>query len=199
MKSLVNSLLFGRDNRLSGGIALSIVLFVALGCTCAKDFNLGNISSNSNSSSSNTSSGNTSSGNVFGGDDEDKTDADAELAEATIKATTAEFANAISTEDFSGLYNEASTEFRSQYSEEDLKNGFSDFIRQKRNLLPILAKAISMDPEYTDGPATRTEAGETVLSASGKYATKPLPITFKYEYVKRESKWWLLRIEVYVK
>ena len=56
-----------------------------------------------------------------------------------------------------------------------------------------------MDPEFTDGPSTRSEGSETVLSVSGKYPTKPLPMTFKYEYVKRQSKWWLLRLEVYVK
>jgi len=194
MKGFINSILFGRDNLLSGAIALSVVLLVALGCTCGKGFNFGNTSS-SNSNSS------TSKGSVFGDNDSDSDggDVDDNLAKATIKATTAEFAEAISSEDFSDLYNEASTEFKSQYSEADLKKGFGDFIKQKKNVLPILSKAVSMEPEYTDGPKTRSENNETVLSASGTYATKPLPVKFKYEYVKREGKWWLLRIEVYVK
>ena len=184
----IKTLLFGRGNLLSGSIALSIVLLIALGCTCGKDFNLSNASSNSNSSSN----------SVFG-DDDDSGDVDDVLIKTTIKATTARFANAISTEDFSSLYAETATEFRSRYTEEDLKNEFKDFIRQKRQLLPILAKTVSMDPEYTDGPTTRSEGTETVLSVSGKYATSPLPVTLKYEYVKRQSKWWLLRLEVYVK
>jgi hypothetical protein len=183
MKNLLNNLIFGRDNRLSGALALGLVLSVALGCTCGKSFDF-----NSNSSSSSNS--------VFGGDNDSVDD---NLAKATVKATTAEFANAISTEDFSGLYNETATEFRSQYTEDQLKNEFRDFIKQKRNLLPILAKAVSIDPEFTDGPSTRSEGSQTVLSASGKYATKPMPVTFKYEYLKREGKWWLLRIEIYVR
>ena len=190
MKDLAYRSLFGRENWISGSAASAIILLMVLGCTCGKNFDLGNISSNSNTSTSKSNS-------VFG-DDEDK-NVDDTLAKATVKATTAEFANAISTEDFSGLYNECATEFRSKYSENDLKNEFSDFIRQKRNLLPILAKTVSMDPEYTSGPSTREEAGETVLTAEGKYATRPLPVTFKYEYVKRQDKWWLLRLEVYVR
>jgi hypothetical protein len=191
MPDLIRSIVFGHDNRLSGVVAMFVLSLIALGCTCGKDFNLGNVSSNS----SNTSSGN----NIFGDSDDDSGDVDDALAKATIKSTTAKFANAISTEDFSGLYADTATEFRSRYSEEELKNQFSDFIRQKRQLLPILATAVAMDPEFTDGPDTRTEGTETVLSVSGKYPTKPLPMTFKYEYVKRQSKWWLLRLEVYVK
>ena len=75
---------------------------MVLGCTCGKNFDFGN--SSSKSSNSSTSKGN----NVFGGD-EDNNDVDDNLAKATVKATTAEFANAISTEDFSSLYNECST------------------------------------------------------------------------------------------
>jgi hypothetical protein len=190
MSHIIKTILTGRDNRVSGAVAMFLLSLIALGCTCGKDLNLGNISSNS----SNTSSGN----NVFG-DNDDSGDVDDALAKATIKSTTAKFANAISTEDFSSLYADTATEFRSRYSEDELKSQFSDFIRQKRQLLPILATAVAMDPEYTDGPETRTEGTETVLSVSGRYPTKPLPMTFKYEYVKRQSKWWLLRLEVYVK
>ena len=191
MKDLAYRLFFGRENLLSGGATLSIVLLMVLGCTCGKNFDFGNSSSSSNSSTSKSNS-------VFGGDSDDN-DADDTLAKATVKATTAEFANAISTGDFSSLYNECSTEFRSQYSEDQLKSEFSAFITQKKNVLPILAKAVSMEPEYTEGPSTRSESNETVLTTAGKYATKPLPVTFHYEYVKRDGKWWILRLEVYVK
>ena len=184
----LRSLLFGRGNLFSGVIALSIVMLIVLGCTCGKDFNLGDSSSNS----SNTSSGNS----IFG---DDKDSSDDTLAKATIKATTAQFANAISTEDFSSLYADTATEFRSKYSEDELKSQFADFIRQKRQLLPILATAVAMDPEFTDGPSTRSEGSNTILSVSGKYPTKPQSMTFTYEYVKRQSKWWLRRLEIYVK
>jgi hypothetical protein len=192
MKNIVYRIFFGPGNVFSGMTALSIVLLMVLGCTCGKNLDFGNSSSSSNTSSSKSNS-------VFGEDEDKSGDVDDTLAKATVKATTAEFANAISTENFSGLYNECATEFRTKYSEDDLKNEFGDFIRQKRNLLPILAKTVSMEPEYTSGPSSESEAGETVLNAEGKYATKPLPVTFKYKYVKREGKWWLLQLEVYVR
>jgi hypothetical protein len=191
MKSLVNSLFFGRDTKLSGAIALSVVLLVLLGCTCGKNFDLSNLGSNSSNS-------NSSNGKVFGSDD-DSGDVDDNLAKATIRATTAEFANAISTEDFSTLYNDTASEFKGKFSEDQLKSEFGDFIRQKRNILPILAKAVSMDPEYTSGPETHSVGNETVMTVGGSYATKPMPVTFKYDYVKREGKWWLLRLEIYVR
>jgi hypothetical protein len=195
MNNLLRQTVFGRDNRVSGLVAFSIVMLIVLGCTCGKDFDLGKLSSNSNSSNSN--------GSVFGDDDkssdDDSTDVDSTLTKATIRSTTADFASAISTEDFSGLYNETATEFRSQYTEAQLKNEFSDFIAQKSRILPILATAIAMDPEYTDGPSTKSVGSETVMSVSGKYPTRPLPVSFKYEYVKREGRWWLLRLEIYIR
>ena len=200
MKAL-NSVFFGRNNGLSGAIALSIVLLIALGCTCGKSFNLGNLSSNSNSTSSNTSSShsNSSSGNVFGGDDQDSSDADSDSATALVKETTEQFENAISTEDFSDLYGHTAAEFRKQYTEEQVKAGFSDFISQKDQVMPILSATYAMSPEITDGPSTKTVGSDTVLSVSGKYPTRPVAVTFKYEYVKREGEWQLLRIEVYLR
>jgi hypothetical protein len=192
MLSAFKNLILSRDSKVNGVFAMIIVSLIVLGCACPKNVDLGNTSSGSNSNSS------SSSNSVFG-DDSDSGDVDDNLAKATVKATTAQFANAIATEDFSSLYNGTATEFKSQYSEDQLKNEFRDFIRQKKNLLPILAKAVSMDPEYTDGPSAREESAGTLLTASGKYPTKPLPVTFKYEYVKRGGKWWLLTLEVYVR
>ena len=184
MKRAITGIILGRDAKVSGAFALLIVLLIALGCTCGKNFDFGNSSSNSNSSNP-----------IFGDNDS----ADDNLAKATVRATTAEFANAISTGDFSTLYADTAQEFKNQYSEEQMKNEFSDFIRQKNRVLPIFAKAVSMDPEFTDGPSVRSQGSESILSASGKYATKPLPVTFKYEYVKRGGSWKLLRLEVYVR
>jgi len=195
MRSTIYQTIFGRDNRVSGIFALSIVMFMLLGCTCGKNFDLGKLSENNNTSNSK--------GGVFSDDDkkgdDDSTDVDDDLAKATIRSTTADFASAISTEDFSDLYNETATEFRSQYTESQLKNEFKDFIAQKSRILPILSTAVAMDPSYTDGPSTKSVGSETVMTVSGKYPTKPLPVTFTYEYVKREGKWWLLRLEIYIR
>jgi hypothetical protein len=184
MKKIINNLIWSGDNRMNGLIALAIVGFIAIGCACPRD---------------NDRSGNTGSDNPFDTSTNNSADADEALIKATIKATTAKFANAISTEDFTSLYAETAPEFQQQFTKEQLANEFRDFTRQKRQLLPILSKTVSMEPEFTETPSTRDEGGNEVLTAAGKYATTPLPVTFRYEYVKKGASWKLLKLEIYVK
>jgi hypothetical protein len=201
MKDLFNKLLFGRDSKFSGLIALAIVMAVALGCTCG-DMDLANIGKNENSNSSRTSSNDS----PFSDDNDNSSDSDTagtdsdlpdeRLLNALVKSTTASFANAISTEDFSNLYSEASSDFRNQYSEQEMKDAFKVFIQNKRAVLPILAKSISLDPEYSPAPSIRKENGLSILVTDGQYDTKPIPLQFEYEYVKRGGEWKLLKLVV---
>jgi hypothetical protein len=193
MKSKIYSLIFGRDARVSGALALTVVLLVALGCTCGKNFDLSNLSSNSNSSG-------TSSNNIFGSNDDDSSSdipSDATL-KALVKSETAAFANAIQTEDFSAIYNDASDDFKNTYSESEFKDYFKDFITKKRQVVPILTKAVSADPEFAPKPSTRTEAGNTILVLNGKYSTKPVPVTFDYEFIKRGGQWKMLVLKIFL-
>ena len=86
MKLHLSNFIFGTDNRLSGLIALAFVLSVALGC--------GNLGKNNN--------GSTNSSNAVAEDTGDMPGED--LLNALVKETTADFAYAISTEDFSKMY-----------------------------------------------------------------------------------------------
>jgi hypothetical protein len=185
--SLIKELFIGRSTIFNGTSAFLIVMAVALGCTCDKELGLSNSGSQTNSNSESNAGG--------GSTDE----VEERLAVATIKSTTASFAQAVSSEDFSSLYNDTADEFKERYSQKEFQETFKDFIRQKKRLYPILAKAISMEPEFTEGPSQRTENNARILSASGKYSTSPLPITFKYEYVRRGSSWKLYRLEIFVK
>lgn len=199
MKDLVTKLFFGKDSKFSGLIALAIVMAVALGCTCG-DMDLGNLGKNENSNSSRTSS-NDSPFSDDNDSDSDTTSTDSDMPDgrllnALVKSTTASFANAISTEDFSTLYADASNDFRSQYTEQEMKEAFKAFIQNKRAILPILAKSIAMDPEYSPKPSIRTENGLSILVTNGKYDTKPVPLQFEYEYVKRGGEWKLLKLVV---
>jgi len=193
MKNILNKLVNGKDNRLSGLIALAVVLSIALGCNCTKDLDLGNASSSSNSSSDNPFSNSSTSS-----DDSDGVPGD-ELLNALVKETTADFAAAISSGDFSSMHEKASTDFQNSVSKDSLQSSFKDFIDKKRQVLPILAKAIASNPEYTSPPRIRTEAGLDILVTEGKYATKPLPVTFNYEYVKRDGRWKLLILKIYIR
>lgn len=186
MKKFVQHFLFGKNTTLNGLIALAIIATIALGCNCTKDLNLNGSSSNSSSDNpfSNSSS---SSDSEMPGDD---------LLKALVKETTADFAAAISTGDFSNLYEKASTDFQSTYTEEQTRETFKVFLDKKSTVLPILSKATSMDPEFSSNPYIRTEKGLSILVANGKYSTKPVPTNFEYEYVKRGGQWKMLKLVV---
>lgn len=185
MKNIIKTVLFGKDI-VSSFIALLIIASIVLGCNCGK--NLGNLS---NSGSSSNSSSDTPFGDSDSGDMPDDA-----LLKALVKSTTASFANAISTEDFSTLYNDASEDFKKTYTQDQMKDVFKEFIQKKKQILPILAKAISMQPEFPAKPYIRTESGFSILVANGKYATKPVPMQFEYEYVKRGGTWKMLKLIV---
>lgn len=197
MKQVINKLLFGRDPHLSGAMALTIVLLVALGCTCNKGFDLGNSSSSSNSNSGSSSNSIFGDSTTSGDDDSSGVPGDT-LVKALVKSTTAEFTSAIENEDFSTIYNDASDDFKHTYTEDQMKDYFKDFITKKKQVVPILVKAMSMDPDFTGKPTLRSEAGTDILVVNGKYATKPVPVTIDYEYVKRAGEWKLLVLKIFL-
>ena len=193
MRNILNKIVSGKDNKVSGLIALAVVLSIALGCNCTKGLDLGNTSS-SNSSSDNPFSNSSSSS----GDSDGDMPGDV-LLKALVKETTADFAAAISSGDFTNMYEKSSANFQASYTKDEFQNAFKDFINKKKQVLPILAKGVSSDPEFTSSPRIRTEQGLSILVTEGKYSTKPLPITFNYEYVKRDGSWKLLVFKIYIR
>jgi hypothetical protein len=185
MKNQISKLLFGTDNKLSGIIALLIVAAIALGCTCGKDLNLGDLAKNANSSSTDSSDDATEDGMP-----------PKDLLDALVAETTADFNYAITLNDFSKMYEKASSDFKNTYTQEEFKNTFKDFVDKKRAITPILSKTVTMDPEFSPAPHIRTEKGLDILVVKGKYPTKPVPMTFEYEYVKRNDQWRLLKLIV---
>lgn len=189
MKRSVRNLFFGKDNTLSGTLAIAIIAFIALGCGCGKDFDLAKMMENANSNSSNASSDSPTS--TSDGDMPSR-----ELIDAMVAETTADFNYAITTNDFSSMYQKASPTFQATYTEQEFKNAFKDFVDKKKMTGPILSKAVAMDPEYSPEPSIRTQSGQEILVVKGKYATKPLPMTFEYEYINRDGDWKLLKLVV---
>jgi hypothetical protein len=186
MKQLATTLLFGKDARFSGLIALSIVAAIALGCTCGKNFgDLGNVGSNSNST--------TTSNTTTEPPDADGIPSDTTL-QAMIKETTADFAQAIDTNDFKDIYEKSSTDFQKTYTEEQMKNVFKTFVTKKKFILPSINKVPGSKGEFSPPPTIRTENGLEILVLNGKFPTKPLAVKFEYEYVKRGGQWKLLKL-----
>ncbi len=186
MKIIASKILFGKNNTISGLIALGIVAMIALGCNCGKNFDLSNLAKNADNSSSTSSKDTTDNGDM----------PSKEWLESIVAETTADFNLAITTNDFSGMYEKASPNFQATYTEAEFKNAFKDFVDKKRVISPILAKAVAMDPTFSPDPHIRSEKGSEILVVNGKYDTKPLPVTFEYEYIKRDGDWKLLKLVV---
>ena len=192
MKKIINNILAGRGNLSNGLIALAIVGFIALGCACPKnDDRASNTGSDNpfNSSSTDRDSDSDSDSGLPGD----------ELLNALVKETTADFAYSISEGDFSKMYEKTSQDFKQTYTKDQMQSFFQDFITKKRQVMPILSKATSSDPDFTSEPRLRSEQGLDIMVVEGKYNTKPLPVTFNYEYVKRNGNWRLLVLKVYIR
>ena len=166
-----------------------MVATFVLGCNCGKNLDLANLAKNINSNSN----------GAFGSDDDKDADSELpgeELLVALVKETTADFAYAISSEDFSKIYEKSSTDFQATYTEDQMKDVFKEFVAKKKLIVPILLKANGLEPKFSPDPYTRSEKGLTIMVTDGQYDTKPVPLHFEYEYVKRDGKWKLLKLIV---
>jgi len=188
MKNPLLRILNGKDTKLSGLIALGFVAAVALGCTCGKNFDLGNLGKESNSS---RTSSNSSNDTTTSSSDDGDIPPQSEL-QSMLKETAADFATAINTEDFHQFYTNASTDFQTTYTEEQAKNAFKIYIDKKKTVLPSLNKIQTTDAQFTVPPRIRTENGLSILVLEGKFPTKPLEVKFDAEYVQRGGEWKLL-------
>lgn len=173
--------LTGKDTAINGIFALGFIAAVALGCTCGKGLDLGNTAKDADNTATSPSD------NGMPGD---------ELVKALVNETTADFALAVSTGDFSKIHNKASMDFQRTVSLERLQSEFKPFVDRKRTYLPSLSKVSSTAPEFSPPPSIRQEKGLDILIASGEYDTSPIPVKFDYEYVKRDGRWKLLKLIV---
>lgn len=203
MKNLVNKLINGKDNRLSGAIALVVVLSIALGCNCSKSLgDLANDSSQNNSSNSSNPFGNTSDNrstspstdradekkpSATGG----KTPTDGET-QYLVRETMLEFNDAIQAADFTAFHSTISKQWQKQTTPAAMKGSFQSFIDGQADFGAI--KDMTADIEKKE---TRKQSGFNVLDVEGEYPTSSIPTTFKLSYVAEGSEWKLFKLEVY--
>lgn len=191
MSPLLNSLFFGKDAKASGVFAIAIVALIALGCTCGKNFDLGNFASETNTSkSADTPS------------DANKTEPadDAvpskDVVEGLVKDTIADFADAVNSGDFSELHDSASQDFQSSYTVDEMATAFKSYTDKKSVVVPILKKVANTDAKFTTEPSIRKEKGLSILMAEGEFPTKPYKVRYDYEYVMRDGEWKLLKLVI---
>ena len=198
MKNLASDLLFGKDAKISGLIALTIVGLIALGCSCGKDFSFGNLASNSSSNSNNTGS-NSRNKEVASTDDDDTATGDLpsdSVVESLVKETTSEFSDAVDSGDFNQIHSNASSDFQNTYTVDEMAAAFKSYTEKKSIVVPILNKVGAADAEFSKPPSIRTEKGLKILVANGTFPTKPYNVRFDYEYVLRDGDWKLLKLVI---
>lgn len=183
MKKFISNIIFGRDAMLSGLIALAVVGSIALGCNCTKDFNLGTDNTSTNSTPSTKS-------------DDGSTVPPESQVESLVKASTAEFAKAVDSGDFSTMHSKASNDFQVTVPQEKMKETFKSYTDKRRMVVPILNRVASTAAVFSSPPSIRTERSLNILVASGRFPTKPLAVKFDYEYVWRGGEWKLLKFVI---
>ncbi len=191
MRSILKSLFFGSNNLITGAVALAVVLSIALGCNCNKDFNLGNTTSSSNDTRPSN---------------DDRTDTDAStsgvpsesVVEGLVKETLSDFAEAVDSGDFSDLHAKASQDFQSSYTVDQMKTAFKSYTDKKRVVMPIFNRVETTSAKFTTPPGLRTEQNLKILMAKGEFPTKPFKVRYDFEYVYRGGEWKLLKLIVNV-
>jgi hypothetical protein len=192
----IKQLLFGTSSKINGLIAFMIVASIALGCTCGKNFDLANMGKDKDNGTNSTRTANSDFNSSSPTDDDDDTAPSKTRVDSLVKATTKDFAAAIDSGDFSTLYGNSSKEFQSTYTEDQTKEVFKVFVTSKKRVTPILEKALTLEPDYSAPPSYRTEQGHQIIVANGKYATKPLPTNFEYEFIENDGDWKMLKLIV---
>lgn len=193
MFPLLNSLFFGKSAKASGLIAFAVIGLIALGCTCNKGFDLGNIAGESNNTKKSDEPADT----------KKTSDTDAEngvpsqdVVEGLVKETIADFAEAVESGDFSDLHDKASQDFQSSYTVEEMATAFKSYTDKKTVVVPILKKVANTDAKFASEPSIRKEKGLSILMAEGEFPTKPYKVRFDYEYVMRDGEWKLLKLVI---
>jgi hypothetical protein len=196
MKHLAAVLLFGKDTRVSGMIALGIVAAIALGCTCLKD--LGNTGKNDNST---TASNTTSTSNTTSPPKVEKADAstgkvptDDQLQELA-RTTILDFNTALQSEDFTDFHRTISKPFQKEASPAKFKEVFQAFIDAGIDFKEIR----SLTANFTSPASIDKSLGPKTLKLKGNYATTPRRTNFDLKYVPEGDDWKLIYIEINTK
>jgi hypothetical protein len=196
MKNKSRNFSLGRDNQLNGLIAFGIVMLVALGCTCGRDFGLGNIGTETNTANTVANTSDTTipvTKPTYKKADASKGEmpSDAELQEIA-KTTLLDFNEAVQQEDFTTFYSHICKPWQKQTTPDGLKTTFQGFIDKNISIVSIAA----LDAEFSPEPEIGRELGYRTLKLAGKYPTSPNVTKFELNYIPEGKDWKLSKIVV---
>lgn len=197
MKNTLQQIMFGKDKRFNGILAMMVVAFIALGCGCLKDLNKqtsdGNPTPTSNTPTPNSSPSRQTGTVPTNSNGEQPTDAE---IEAIVQETIQDFANGCNGSDFTDMYEKSSKGFKKTYTAESVKTNFIAFVNQKDKVVPMLRSTASMTPTYTTKPTVTNVKGYKTLTANGSYATSPLATNFELQYWLEDKRWKMIAIRL---
>lgn len=202
MKNVIHTIIFGKD-KFSSLIALAVIMLIALGCTCGKDFDFSNLGKNESNSrtAENTSADNSSSNTTPPTRTTAKPDAstgqvpsDDQLQEMA-RETVLDFNDAIQSGDFTQFHANVSKPFQKEASPERFKEVFQAFIDAK----PDFSEIRSQTADFTDTPVVEREIGYKTLKLNGTYPTTPRNTKFELKYIPEGKEWKLISIRISTK
>ncbi|MEO6588514.1 MAG: hypothetical protein ABIP06_04215 [Pyrinomonadaceae bacterium] len=195
MRRLVKELMLGKNNVISGVIALGIVSAVAMGCTCGKNFDLANLSKDkeTNQTVSNTDStpDSTPAGDTLSDKSRGEVPSEREMEDLT-KTTLLDFNEAVQSGDFTDFHGNISKVWKKTATPDAFNQGFKEFIDKKIDISGVKNQNADFDPQ----PTVTKKRGYKVLSANGKYDIYPLPAKFETEYIQEGGDWKLISIRI---
>jgi hypothetical protein len=193
MKQILKRVLFGRNNLANGLIAMFVVAAVALGCTCGKGLDFGNISRTSDNSA-NTSNSSPSNSATTGS----KPDASAGLIppdddqlQYLARETMLDFNDAIQKEDFTDFHSKICKPWQKQVTPDGMKTMFRQFIDGEADFGEIR----DMDAVLTLRKVKK-EGSYKILEVNGEYPTTPNTTKFELNYLAEGKDWKLSKIRV---
>lgn len=119
-----------------------------------------------------------------------------EEAAKLVKETLKDFTESLEKDDFEIIRRNGSRNFQKQFSAEQIKNTFSDFVEKKELAIPLFRDAQETEPEFSPSPKMNEVNNNYVFETAGIFPAKKQNLNFKFEYTRENGKWKLTRIEI---
>jgi hypothetical protein len=195
MKNILHSVIFGKDNKISGLIAFAIVGMIVLGCNCNKQIgSISNLDSKPSTSPTIFATPAATPKPVITKSDASKGEVPAEAEAQDIARTSLlDFNSALQSADFTTFHGNISRVWQRQTTPEKLKTLFQSFIDGKANISQIS----SLEAKFSPAPSIERTQGVKTLVLNGEYATTSIPTTFELKYIAEGKNWKLIAIKVY--
>jgi len=113
-----------------------------------------------------------------------------------VKATIADFTEAVEKDDFAGLRRKTSSAFQQKYNTEEIKASFGNFATKKELSIPLFQEAERTQAEFSQKPEMRKVGEFYVIETKGKFPTKSPDLNFQFEYVREDGKWKLVKFNI---